>query len=305
MTVLEYYFKQQLVDCWYEKFYSTSDKKSGKTFSFMSTNFRSLYSFLNQIDRFRSKIGIDRKAWNDKLPCGQELDKHRIIKLIQSGFIINEDNYYYLTYKGITAIDLINSNLSLEEKWIVLYLLLLDYRDVNNKLDIVDTTKKFFLTMNTYQYSNDYILGMLRKSLNLFDKSILFTRDIFWLITFVNDGEFLNLFTQSSKKEKEDLINYVISCSANNNSKDLIAHKFVNSGVYSVKMFHEDISILYYTYFVIQLLDMEIDDLIGSLINEYCNETNHNIDNNCIIGFIYNHKSVFEKILNILKMEEV
>ena len=302
MTILEYYIKQQSIDIWYEKFISSSNKQSGKSFSYVNTNYRNLLSFLIQFDRFRSKVGIERKDWNDKLPGGQELDKHRISNLILSGFIRKEDTYYYYTPKGVAALDLIDKNYGDSIKWILLYLLLLDYKSENRNCDIIHTTKDLFSKLQSIGYTNECILNSLRKIIKVTDKIKLFNEDIFWLISFVNDEDFIKMYKNSSEQEKNDLKDFVINRSKDEHSTDLIAHKYTPGGIYSGIMFREDVKVFYYTYKIIGILSEPFDSFINEIIKVYCEDFCSENDADIIKEFISSHKSIYIKVKQELLM---
>lgn len=296
MTILEYYIEQQSNNIWYEKFYSSSNKQSGKTFSYINTNFRSLSSFLIQLDRFRSKVGIERKNWNDKLPSGQELDKHRISNLVQAGFIREEESFYFYTPKGVAALDLIDEKYDDNEKWILLYLLILDYHSIYIQFDVLLTTRDIFDKLKKIGYSNEHILNELHKIINLSEKTMLFNENIFWLITFVNDEQFINLFAKSSESEKDKLKEYVIRCSKQDKSKDLIAHKFEKSGVYNVLTFRDDVRVLYYTFHILRIFKDPFDSFIDRVIELYCEDRYTSNGDKNIKDFINRHKSIYIKV---------
>lgn len=301
MSILDYYLNQQNNPIWYKKFQSTSSKQSGKTFSYVNTNFRYLLSFIEQFEKFKSNFGKERKDWSERLPCGQESDKHRVINLIRAGFILMEEGFYFVTPKGLAVMDLANADLKDSEKWILMFLLILDYRGDLRKIDILRTTIDVFYKVNFSGVDKDIFVSFLKDNLKISKKELLFEQDIFWWISFVNDNQFLTIYNSSSEDEKNDLKVYVKDCSLDNKSKDLIAHKFVNSGAYSCSMFRDDINVLYFTDFVIKSRYLESQQFFESLVSLYCEQYEY-ADKAKIMKFINNHKSIYETIrLRIFK----
>ena len=301
MNILEYYITQQSNKLWYEKFLSTSGKMSGKTFSYINTNFRSINSFLVQFIKITSKLGKNRNEWNSYLPGGQEADKHRIVNLANAEFITLNGEKYNITYKGLVLLDLDLANLSESENWFLLFLLLLDYHN-DRQLDLILTVNGTFEKLEQIGFDKTNILRMLSEAFLIKSKQDLFSKDIFWLISFINDNDFLKLFVSSDEKEKNRLKEYVIDCSSYKDSFDLIAHKFKNSGVYNLKTFKEDLKVLYFTKILLDNIDLKFEEIVSNILNEYKKYYLPYGENN-IQSFIKNHKSAFLMIINTIKEE--
>ena len=175
MKLLDYYLTQQKNISWYTKFQSTSSKQSGKTFSYINTNFRGIDAFLDQVEKFNKKNGLERSEWNDSQRTGQEKDKHRVINLINAGFFKFETDCYLITPKGVAVLDLLEDDTFNEsEKWLILFLLLLDYKNEVRDLDILATTKETYQYIESAGYSNNDISTLLWESLKVSKKNILF-----------------------------------------------------------------------------------------------------------------------------------
>lgn len=255
MTILEYYIEKQKDVVWYRNFQSISDKCNGKMFDFIDTNFRKLMSFCSQLDAFKTKNGKSRSEWNT-MDCGQEEDKHRVVNLKNAGLIICENNKYFITEKGYEVLRVYNDeNLTDKEKWILIFMLVSDYRVGDKSPDIVYKSLLFAETMSQFGLDQKKLIEILRKAHGINKKDLLFQTDIFWLITFYKDKDFIRLFVNSSEDDKKNLSQYVISCSKNIKSNDCIAHKFVSSGAYSANTFNEDINIILCVLIVIGLND--------------------------------------------------
>lgn len=296
MTILEYYKTQQNNPLWYNKFQSTSNKQSGKTFSYINTNYRYMLSFLKQFDEFKKDLKIERHEWKDKLPCGQDMNKHRIVNLTKAGFVIQEDDYFSPTPKGITILDLIEENLDKNESWLLLYLLLLDFKSDLHDFDIIFTVKDLIKKIDI---SSENLKEQIKYCLKMTSRSELFFSDLFWLISFANDENFIKAYENSTDMEKNELKEYVVKCSETANSKDLIAKKFKSSGVYSVATFIDDLKVIYFSLIVLESYSMDFSNYIDNIINEYKNIYS-TTNEKAIYDFINGHKSNYIKVKQLL-----
>lgn len=294
MNILNYYISMQNNEKWYLKFQSTSSKQSGKTFSYINTNFRSLLSFATQFEAFQVNVGKDRNNW-EKWANGQEIDKHRVANMLNANFYVNEENTFRYTAKGLVLKDWLSmSPKKNDETWIILFLLLLDYRSESRPLDLLKTTKEIFELFKNSDYDEKYISNELEKNIRNDKKIKIFSEDIFWLISFVRDKTFIDLYKSSTELERQGLKNYVINCSDNPKTRDCIAHKFIPGGSYQASTFNDDVKTLYYSHFILKSLNLSFDNIIDKLIELYCDT--FAVDGDYIKKFIFDHKSVFNNI---------
>ena len=291
MTILDYYLEKQKDVNWYNCYQSVADKNKGKLFSFIDTNFRKLDSFFTQLEAFVPKDGKKRSDW-DTMDCGQEADKHRVVKLKNAGFINLDSGSYYITPKGKEALRIFyDKNLSDREKWILLLMLLSNYKTDKRNFDLIRTVVGLSETLSIYGISRIDLMTLLKNSCNITDKTALFKTDIFWLMTFFTDADFIKLYLASSKEEKNKLQEYVIKCSENKESKDCIAHKFVSSGVYQVNTFHNDINICLCVLVVIALQDKNWDAFLKLISDFY-----YTVRLDKMLTFISTNKDLYDSI---------
>ena len=303
MTILELYKKKQECKEWYIKFQSTGFNKSGKIFSYINTNYRYLKSFYNQFSNFENNNGTDRKDWEKYSQCGQEVDKHRVSNLINSGLFENKLGIYYITNIGYVFKDLIeidNKNLSEKEKWILTFLILTNYSFNNKSNEIIFTSKMFMEDLFEAGLNEEYILTEIKKIINVRDLTELFSSDIFWYITFAKDKSFIEKYKESTYLEKRELQSYLINEQKNPNSEDCIGHKYKNSGAYNKGMFVDEVKVLYYSYFVYKKEYSNFEEYINMIIDLY-KENNLTISKENVLDFIKNHKVVYEYIYNNYK----
>lgn len=299
MTILQYYIDKHQDEIWVQNFQSTAQDKNGKLFNCLNVNFRSLKAYYSQLKVFADKSGLKRSEWNDFQENGQEKDKHRISSLKNAKFIIQVDDSFFITEKGKTVIS-INSNdeLNDQEKWILMFMLLIDFQ-LDGELDIVMSVLDLSSKLRNFNVDAISLMKMLKDAFFTKKKEELFNLDIFWLISFYKDEKFINLFQTSSKEEKCELIDWVLSQFRNANTIDCIARKY-NSTAYSASMFNEDIKIILSTLILITLQDenyinyinllskLHIDsvrvEIITNIINENTEVFNETYSNS--IGYI-------------------
>lgn len=298
MKILDYYLSQQKNPIWYQKFQSTSSKQSGKTFSYINTNYRGIDAFFKQMSEFYKKNGLERSEWNDKQKTGQEKDKHRVINLLNAGFFKFETNCYLITPKGQAIVDLLNiPNVKEHDRWILLYLLLLDYKTEERDLDIIHTTEDIFSYITKAGYSNEEVSELMYKGMSADSKEDLFLKDIFWLVSFAKDDVFLSLYAEATDNERESLGKYVSAMLHTKDTQDCIAHKFINGGSYTVSTFVDDLKVLYFTNILLQNRKLDFDSYIEIIVNKY-SEKFFSFHKDFVLKFIKNHKSIYKSIFN-------
>lgn len=264
MTILEYYRNKQSDLDWVADYQSTAQDKHGKLFNCINVNFRSLNCYYDSLSAFKDKDGLKRSEWNDTQKCGQEQGKQWIQPFTNAGLIEKINDRYFITKKGKCVL-LINDfeDLSDKEKSLLIYMLLLDYKFGEKDIDIIKTVAELSSDLEEHGYTASKLISLLKDAINVEDKKVLFTKDIFWLITFAKDDAFVDTFKNSSQEEKEQLSEWVLSCSKNKDTTDCIAHKFIGGGAYTGKMFNEDINIILNTLILLTLQDKDYNNFIS------------------------------------------
>lgn len=290
MDILSYYLERQKTPGWVQKFQSTSNTQMGKTFSYINTNFRSIFAFFSQLLMFEPKDGLRRSDWHDYQYNGQEKDKHRVINLINAGFLIHSGDVYRITDKGKVLLALNRDrNLSDAEKWPLVFLLLLDYSTPERSLDIICSAMGIYDALEKNGVSAESLLCALKDGLKCQAKEQLFHTDAFWLVTFAHDSEFVKLYTSSTPDEKKKLYNWVLTQSGNKKSVDCIAHKFVSGGAYSASTFIDDLKVLISLLILLMLQDEDAENYIDLYAQIY-----RNVRASKVKAFMTQYQSVFD-----------
>lgn len=284
MNILEYYRTKQSDYGWVQEFQSTAQGKHGKIFNCLNVNFRSLKTYYIQLDAFKINDGLRRSEWNNYQYNGQEKDKHRIQALKNAKFVISVGDRFFITDKGKLVLR-INEDKALtdREKWILIYMLLIDFEYDGKELDLIKSVIDLSNDLGNYGIGGKQLISYLKDSMLLSKKSDIFKKDIFWLITFYKDKEFIKLFLKSTEEEKKQLYDWVISCSNDRNSTDCIAHKFMNGGAYNGNMFNEDINIILCTLVLLTLQDRNYNNFIMLMSKLYNPQINLDRINKIIV----------------------
>lgn len=299
MEILEYYLEQQKFPNWVKKFQSTSNKQSGKTFSYINTNYRHLISFLSQTALFETNNGKERNEWKTMKGSGQEKDKHRVINLINAGILKFETDCFLFDSKGYTVQDLIQLKASEEEKWILLYLLILDYKTEERDMDIIRTYFEMIDYLKSAGVNFVDLIPDIKKAMYVENTEMLFMTDVFWIISFAKDKSFIQNFLNSTEEEKTKLKKYVIRDNKKeySASKDCIGHKFAPGGAYSTATFKDDLKMLLMLDETVRLTCFEFSEFIDKIINTYAT-LKISVDKEKINRFIQGHRSVYNKVYN-------
>ena len=300
MDVFDYYLEKQNDLNWVEEYQSTSDKKSGKTFLYTNTNFRTLFAFTDVFAKFLEYNNRPRSEWQT-YDNGETMAKHWTVRMQQSKLFRLDNDRYSLTAKGLAFKDLVDNSyaFSQSEIWILVYFLVLNsyfgYKPnyiVNRSQEVFECLRKAGIRTSDIVMSLEHVLTR-PDSFRIDD---VFRTDAFWYLTFFKDIDFLTLYTISSENSKKMLFDYVSAERTNPISDDLIGHKYKASGQYNVAMILDDMRVLYVTHELLSKENnnpMQLFDNICSIVERFAF-----VDREPIDMFFRNHYDVFEVIFN-------
>lgn len=169
MKLLELYKEVNKNADFFDYYVSTSSKKGGKVFSFISTNYRGiltksgeeLQGFAKGFAVIENVEGITRSNWQHRTKANQELEKQHVVNMRKSELFRVVNDSYEKTSRGIVFKKMIdNDDLSYnEKKFICLFLLLPGYfSDIPNY--ILEQTKIFYNECNKRGYVDSEILNL-------------------------------------------------------------------------------------------------------------------------------------------------
>lgn len=323
MSLLDEYRKLSLNREAQEYYSEMGSGKGGRIFGFQNTNYRYIKSFFTNYFTFKNGAdGIDRSQWELNVGHGQENLKQHTVNMLKSRFFSKNERVYYSTRKGET-LELIPEDFTEEEKWIVLYCLLVDsyFENIPNYIlsktqDIYDD---FLVYNNNENEINKMILNFIIEAKTQ-DMDQLFNNAYIYYDTFhkpYNGFDILAHYVNSSGEEKQELFSYInreynfyketinktkssdnlIASDAKNillqYNPDCLSKKFKPSGVYNKNMLLDNAKLLYLSNFINKNEFRDFADFIHKVVNEYAKF--EIIDKSKIFQFIFNtNKDIFE-----------
>lgn len=301
MTILEYYTERSKDSKWYQNFQSTSDRYYGKLFRFTNTNFRTLYSYESIFVKFLEVNNKSREEWEKHSNHGQEVNKQHVVRMRESKFFKREKNIYTLTFKGESFERFLKSDFLEEEKWIIIYFYLLNAYFNLTPLYIKKTVNNYFNSLSAQGLDIEFHLQDAQKYLSskTNSKFELFEQDLFWIVTFNHDKDFIDLFVNSTTSQKNDLKKHIFSQLEIKNSNDLVVKKYKQNGQFTVNMFIDELKIIYMSHFLLNQKFNDLNDFIDNMLLTY-SKISMNINSIRLKKFILNESDVFNAILNEL-----
>ncbi len=296
MNILEFYLEQQKYPEWYQKFQSMAKDKSGKIFNYSSTTYRNMHNFIADVEKFFRLNGVPMDKW-PTYADGQKEDKQRTLPLSLANFVVRKDDRYFFTGAGFTCKDIIDVETTSSEEWLLLFLLLLDYRSEWRSNDIINTSKEYIKYLLDCGLKEEDVLLQLSELQSLSNIEDIMKTDIFWLITFAKDKQFIEKYIASSEEEKTMLQSYVIKEQKDKKSKDCIGHKFVDRGQMFPRQFVEECKTLYVAYRLSKKQYENFDEMLESIFEIYDNVSS-DCDYTKVREFIEGHLSIYEDIFN-------
>jgi 5-methylcytosine-specific restriction protein A len=302
MNILDYYKLKNQSPEWVVEYQSTSTKKSGKTFAFYTTNFRSINSFYDIFKKFEGYINLPRQQW-ELTNLKQEKAKQWIVNLTQSKLYSKKNGFFVFSNKGKVYKKLINSNLNFDEKWIINLIFLIDSYFDNKPNYLIHKINEFNKKLIESNYQLEQFYSSLKEAIlrESYYTEDLFKLRVFWTISFYKDSDFQPFIQNSTQEDLNKISNYVENERRKINSNDCIGHKFKNSGQYNANSFLDDMKLIYIINFIIQnnILTGEFDFFVEKVINEYMQI--RRIDKENILNFINQEKEVFQDFFDEIR----
>ena len=296
MDILEYYVERNNDSNWVDLYQSTSHKKNGKTFIYVTTNYRFISSFIDIFNKFYSYNGLDRSSWSHNAGHGQENAKQWTVNMTQSKLFKRDGSIYNLTAKGQAFKSFLDLDLDDNSNWLLLYLFLNNsyFGFIPNYIN--KKCKEIINSLSDSGYSKDCVLNLIKEVLKKKDITTidLFSTDIFWLLTFYKDKDFLSLYGLSSKESKEKLFKLPTVDYEHRIFADCVSKKYKPEGQYHYKTFIDDIKVLYFSTIIADANPSNLTDYLDVLFKSY--EELYYFDKSSITDFINNHDDIFQII---------
>lgn len=301
--------------------------KYGKIFIFQNTNYRILLSFLKNYKTFKDGAdGVDRSSWEINANHGQEKLKQHTINMIKSKFFSKNERVYYKTRKG-DVLENLPDTFTDQEKWIIIYLLLIDAYFDNLPNYILKRTADIYEDFLVYKQPKENITKMIKEFIiNTKDLKIeeIFKQEYIFFDTFYKpyytenkEYDFLSYYINSSNEEKEELYKFIIdnyNDYKNLTSKldnpneyisntarehlmnfpyDVFSQKYKPSGSFNKNMLLDNAKIIYISNFINENNFRDFRDFIHNVIELYSQI--EEIDKGKVYQFIFKeYKDIFE-----------
>lgn len=292
-----------------KQYAETGTGKYGKMFKFINTNYRLISSIITNYNTFKVIDGIDRANWELNTNHGQENLKQHTVNMLQMKLFSKDERIYYKTQKGET-LEKISDEYEENEKWLLVYMLILDAYFENCPNYILERTKEIIEDFQVYNNDIKNITEVISKFIvfsDTMDIYELFEQEYIYMDTFFlpfEDNDFLALYNQSNKEEKEELFEYVKENYRNRDYKCILSKKYKPSGVYNRNMVRDNAKLLYITSFINNTNFRDFSDFTNKIV-DYYKTIEPTIDTGKLKQFIFkHHKPVFEMIyINALRPE--
>lgn len=298
---------------WYDTYCSTGENSNGKILYFLNTNYRNLWVFETGYNVFKEIENIGRDQWIHNENHGEEKEKQHTVNMLKSKIFSRASNKYYRSKKGLAFGDMLESDFSKEESWIIIYLTILNGYFANIPNYIQHRVQQIVELMENRGISREEYVNILLdflKQCDIGDVEI-FKHDYLYFDTFYKsfeDIDFLKIYNDSTLEEKQELKEYVSNQPKNREiSKGetcTISYKYKSTGSYVKSTLIDNAKI---QYFALLLLDKDYknyEEFYEYALLKY-SELYINIDMAKILSFIERHqevyKLIYEEIFNIVQ----
>ena len=288
---------------WYNAYCSTGEKSNGKILYFFNTNYRKLLAFEKGYKVFREVENISRDKWaHNKI--GQEKEKQHTVNMLKSKIFSRASNKYYRNKKGFAFGEMLENNFSKQEEWIITYLTILNGYFANIPNYIKVRCNEIVEMMEKRGVDKEQYIALLKDFIMKCDKGTMdiFLHDYLYYDTFYKNFEeidFLKMYTNSSKDEKDELKIYVRMQPKIRTKKKkeicTISYKYKDTGSYVKSTLIDNARIQYFT---LTLLDKEYKnyaDFYKTVLMSY-NDIYRNINVAKVYEFIREHEDVYKLI---------
>ena len=300
--LLNYYIDKNTVEEWKTKFSSASQKVI--MYKFKGTNGRYLTSYDTKFNGLKEVEGIPRSEWS-RYENGQDNHKQYTVPMIETKLFYKEDGKYFKTAKGVLYEKYLASDFSLDEKWLLNYLLLMDSTMDNRENYLINRS----IDINNILIKNTSDVMVHKACAELFiDRNAIASPkditkyDYLYLNSFYLEPDFLKLYSNATEEERQELKEYVYNNWDHRNNACCISQKYLSTN-YSLPELIDDLKIFMFSLQLSKIKYTEFEETMKSIIRIYSSD--YDVNEEAIIDFVFNNKNIFEPILmNVFKVEE-
>ena len=313
MSLLTIYKEKNEDLVWKEKFFSSAKGKKGKVFECINTNFRSLSSYRSHFKSFDPIAETERSEWVRSPGHNQEVDKQRVVPLREAKFfqrkvkqnvISGVDPFVYKrTAKGDSYKRFIESNIEGNEGWVIDFLYLLDGIYENHPNHIANKTEEILNIFNSINFQNQDLDELFGQAIETGNMNELLKKDLFYILSFYDDIEFLEIYLSASEEEKKEMHDYIIKNRNEKNKECCISHKTETAGIYPYGTAIDEIKIFYFTNLLLDSKSLNVETSLINFLQKYKEILNINIDN--VISYLKEeHKVIDSVLLEVFEIED-
>ncbi len=298
---------------WYDTYCSTGENSNGKILYFLNTNYRNLWVFETGYNVFKEIENIGRDQWIHNENHGEEKEKQHTVNMLKSKIFSRASNKYYRNKKGLAFGDMLESNFSKEERWIIIYLTILNGYFANIPNYIQHRAQQIVELMENRGISREKYVNILLdflKQCDIGDEEI-FKHDYLYFDTFYKsfeDIDFLKVYNDSTLEEKQELKEYVSNQPKNREISKVetctISYKYKSTGSYVKSTLIDNAKIQYFALLLLNKVYKNYEGFYEYALLKY-SEIYINIDMAKILSFIEKHqevyKLIYEEIFNIVQ----
>lgn len=300
-------------DRWYNMYCSTSEKSNGRILYLLNTNYRNLWVFETGYNVFKEIENIGRDKWIHNENHGEEKEKQHTVNMLKSKIFSKASNKYYRNKKGLAFGEMLASNFSKEERWIIIYLTILNGYFANIPNYIKERIQQIVKMMeergiNKEEYTN-LLLDFIQKcdigNMEIFNHDYLYYDSFYKAF---EEIDFLKIYIDSTNEEKQELKAYVLNQPRNRKINKgetcAISYKYKSTGSYVKSTIIDNAKIQYFALILLEENYKDYSEFFEYAVKKYA-EIYTNINNTKILSFIKGHqevyKLIYEEIFNIVK----
>lgn len=289
---------------WYRAYCSTGENSNGKILYLLNTNYRNLWVFETGYNVFKEIENIGRDQWIHNENHGEEKEKQHTVNMLKSKIFSRASNKYYRNKKGLAFGDMLDNDFSKEERWIIIYLTILNgyFANIPNYINV--RSNEIVGIMEKRGINKEKYINILKDFINNCDIGTMeiFQHDYLYFDSFYKkfeDIDFLQMFINASDDERKELKNYVQNQPRNREiTKEetcAISYKYKCTGSYVKSTLVDNAKIQYFSLILLNNTYKNYEDFIDYALFRY-SEIYKNIDIEKIKSFIQNYEAVYKLI---------
>jgi hypothetical protein len=298
MSLLNTYKAKNTDNIWFDRYSSLAKGADGRMFEYINTNFRTQESFTSQFKEFLLIENKPREEWNLQEDHGQEIDKHRVVNMVESKlFKKNVNGLCLRTQKGVLYTDFTSKNLISEEKWFLNYIFLINGYFFGQKNYIVNRVKEVLLPslLSVDSLDLDKIKSLAKEILRVDSLESILKQRFFYLHSFYSDQDLLEECLRATDSEIEELSNYILANLSNKKYICCISKKYKPGGNFNKNMLLDEVRVFLLSVLLIQRRDLTVENFSTSILEEYIRNIAP-IDGSRVMAYIRLNGKIFYPI---------